>query len=38
MKCKDCKKYPFCRKINKPSDEMCKDGIKNTKGDMKDAN
>jgi hypothetical protein len=26
-RCCDCGKYPFCTKINKPSDEMCKEGI-----------
>lgn len=28
MRCADCKKYPFCHKINKPSDGMCKEGIR----------
>lgn len=28
MKCKDCAKYPFCTKINNPSDEACNESIK----------
>jgi hypothetical protein len=28
MKCKDCAKYPFCIKINNPSDVACNEGVK----------
>jgi hypothetical protein len=28
MRCVDCAKYPFCEKINNPSDLMCEEAIR----------